>query len=278
MAFVEKDTLLNRLNPLLKFAALFVLMVVPALFFNPAVPGIFLAVALIMGVTLGKIHPGQLFRSVKPAVGLAAGIVIFYALAVRGGAREPLWRIGPLAVYGEGALLGAVIGLRLFCFAAFTLLFVQTTDPSLLTASLIRQARLPDRLAYTILAAYRFLPVLTSELDNIRAAHRVRGAFERRGLAAALARLKRYGVPLLASGVRQAERLSLAMEARGFAADQRRSHYHRPRLRRSDWLFVAAVLVLVVGLLLLLGRLGLLQGFLAGPAEEVAEGARRSAP
>jgi len=65
----------------------------------------------------------------------------------------------------------------------------------------MQQTRLPYRLAYTVLAAYRFVPILQREMANISAAHSVRGAYSRfPSPTAGMERALRYGVPLLANG------------------------------------------------------------------------------
>ena len=53
------------------------------------------------------------------------------------------------------------------------MLFVLTTDPVDFVLALIHQARLPYRIGYAAFVAYRFVPLVQAELDNIRAAHQI---------------------------------------------------------------------------------------------------------
>ena len=55
-------------------------------------------------------------------------------------------------------------------------------------APVVQQLRVPYRIGYTALAAFRFVPRFGHELDVIRQAHRVRGAHGGRGPFAAIAR------------------------------------------------------------------------------------------
>lgn len=270
--YQEGDSLLHRLNPVVKLIAFSILMIVPALFLNPVVPATFLALALLLGWGLGGLTPIKMLRTLAPFLLLAASLILFNTIFYGGPRARLLAHLGPLKVWEEALVVGSSIGLRLLCLTSYSALFVWTTTPSQLAASLIQQARLPYQLAYAILAAYRFLPILQAELENIRAAHRVRGAYAERGLLAYKESWRRYSIPLLANGIRQAERLAIAMDARGFGALPTRTHYVQSPLAAHDLLFLASVLLAVVAILLTLAFLGLLQGFLAGPAESLTGG------
>ena len=272
----EGDTLLHRVNPVAKFVAFSVWIVVPTLFLDPATPAAFLILSLLLGWTLGRISPLLMGRRLAPFLAVAAGMLFFNAVFY-GGAREHLlFRIGPLGIWSEGVSLGASVGLRIICIASYSALFIFTTDPTRFASSLTFQAGFHYRLSYAVLAAYRFLPLLQRELNNIRDAHAVRGAFAGRSLRTFLARIRRYGVPLLAGGIRQAERLAIAMDARGFGALPSHTFYVRTSMRPLDYLFVAGALATCAGILWGLAHAGLLRGFLAGVAESIANAGRVS--
>ena len=102
-----------------------------------------------------------------------------------------------------------------------------------------RTLRVPYRLGYTALAALRFVPRFRHELEVIRAAHRVRGTDGGRGPVAAVRRTISYAIPLLASAIRHAERVALAMDARAFGAHPTRTERTVSRWRPRDTVFVA---------------------------------------
>jgi energy-coupling factor transport system permease protein len=97
------------------------------------------------------------------------------------------------------------------------------------------------------------VPLVQEELDNIRAAHQVRGATYGRGLVARARRTIGYAIPLLAISVRRAERVALAMDSRGFGARRDRTYYRTTRLSRADGLFALGS-ALVLALILLVPR------------------------
>src|SRR3546814_126518 len=107
-----------------------------------------------------------------------------------------------------------------------------------LVRSVVQQLRVPYRIGYTALAALRFVPRFGYELDVIRQAHRVRGAHGGRGPFAGIARWSGYLVPLLASAIRHAERVALAMDARAFGAYPDRTERHQVPFRARDVVFI----------------------------------------
>ena len=145
---------------------------------------------------------------------------------------------------GQALRLAAIIALALI--AGLT-----TTGPDLVRAT-VQQLRVPYRVGYTALAAFRFVPRFGHELDVIRQAHRVRGAHGGRGPFAAAARWWGYIVPLLAGAIRHAERVALAMDARAFGAHPDRTERHLVPWRTRDTVFTALFAATSLGILWLL--------------------------
>lgn len=266
----EGDTFLHRLNPTIKLIAFSVLILVPTLFLDPVTPAVFLAASLVLAWGLGGLSPLTMGRRLAPFLLVGLGLFFFNTLFYGGAKEHLLFALGPLRIWAEALSLGASVGLRIICIASFSMTFVLTTDPTKFAASLAQQGRLPYRLSYTVLVAYRFIPILQRELANIRDAHAVRGAYLERRLSTLWERFRRYGIPLLASGVRQADRLAIAMDARGFGALPTHTFYVNTVVKARDYLFLAGALLLCLAILFILARLGLLKGFLAGVAETIA--------
>jgi energy-coupling factor transport system permease protein len=143
------------------------------------------------------------------------------------------WRF-TLAAY----LVGIATALRVAALVLLSLIAgLSTTGPELVRA-LVQNLRVPYRLGYTALAALRFVPRFGHELEVIRAAHRVRGTDRGRGPVAAARRSISYAIPLLASAIRHAERVALAMDARAFGAHTTRTERVISRWRARDTVFV----------------------------------------
>lgn len=159
-----------------------------------------------------------------------------------------VWQLGSWTLYGGALAVGLATGLRIAAIIALALIAgLSTTGPDVVRAS-VQQLRVPYRIGYTALAAFRFVPRFGHELEVIRQAHRVRGAHGGRGPFAALARWSGYLVPLLAGAIRHAERVALAMDARAFGAHSDRTERHLVPFRARDTVFVVLFLVASAGI------------------------------
>jgi energy-coupling factor transport system permease protein len=149
-----------------------------------------------------------------------------------------LAQIGDYRFYAGSLYIGLSTALRLASLATLALIGGLTTNGPDLVRSLVQQLRVPYRIGYTALAAYRFVPRFAHELEIIRAAHRVRGMTTGRGPIAGLRRYFGYVVPLLASAIRHAERVALSMDSRAFGAHPTRTERHIVPFRARDWVFI----------------------------------------
>lgn len=159
-----------------------------------------------------------------------------------------VWRIGDWTLYGGALEVGAATGLRITAIVSLALIAgLSVTGPDLVRA-MVQQLRVPYRIGYTALAAFRFVPRFGYELEVIRQAHRVRGAHGGRGPIAAVRRWIGYVVPLLAGAIRHAERVALAMDSRAFGAYPDRTERHLVPWRARDTVFTLAFWVVSVAL------------------------------
>jgi energy-coupling factor transport system permease protein len=160
-----------------------------------------------------------------------------------------VWQIGSWTLYGGALAVGFATGLRIAAIVALALIAgLSTTGPDLVRST-VQQLRVPYRIGYTALAAFRFVPRFGYELEVIRQAHRVRGAHGGRGPFAAVARWSGYIVPLLAGAIRHAERVALAMDARAFGAYPERTERHVVPFRTRDVVFTVLFLAATAAIL-----------------------------
>jgi energy-coupling factor transport system permease protein len=259
--YQQGDSFLHRLNPTVKLVAIIAVTVAITFVLDVVTPLVFLLVSLFVTVVLGRISMGYVARSMAPFIYFALSFVVINTLFHRDiGPVTPILTIGPLTISWEGLQLGLSIGLRVLFLISTSLMLVATTKPGDLVLSLTQQARLNYKLAYAILAAYRFVPILAAEYDNIRAAGEVRGARARGGMLAGLQNLRREVIPLLAGAIRRSERMAVAMDSRAFGAYPQRTYHKRLAVTRSDWAFLLGVLVVSAAIFALLSYTGLISG------------------
>jgi energy-coupling factor transport system permease protein len=258
-AFRDGDSFLHRLNPLTKLAFAVVMLLVLTIVADPATPLILTVLLLLTLAWLGRVRLSDLVRILIPSAILGFGIIwttaLFYVSGPTGGGRV-LWALGPLSLTDQGLAYALTIFLRLQGFLAASLLFVLTTDPTDFIQALIQKLRLSYRFGYGTLAAYHFVPQFDTELATIRAAQRIRVIGDGGGPIDALRRYVGYMIPLLAGAVRKAERVALAMDARGFGACPTRTYYHRSVFTWRDLVFGIGAVAALGGVLATLHALG----------------------
>ena len=265
------DSFLHRRNPSLKLLSLMVMVLAVTLAFDPWTPTVFFLLALVIlpllgHVSLRTLRMPLLFFFILGALGFVGSNALFYAPTV-GKPLTILWQGGTFRVSIEGIQVGISLAMRMMAIVFFSMIFVTTTDPTDLVLSLIQNVRFPFRLGYGILVAYRFLPLWRTELEVIRAAHRIRGVGERTTLSGRWEQLRRYAVPLLANAIRKAERVAIAMDSKAFGALPRRTYYRKLEVTRADWAMFVGTLAITGLILCILARAGLLMGYGVVPPE-----------
>ncbi|MEJ5357178.1 MAG: ATP-binding cassette domain-containing protein [Desulfobacterales bacterium] len=118
-------------------------------------------------------------------------------------------------------------------------------SPEALAAALHR-LRVPEGVGFLLTAGMRYVPRIENALRAIRDAQQARG-IDLRLRPGNLARLTALFVPLLVQGLRLADELALAMEARGISSPRRRPP-ELPRFSRRDGLLLAGGLLPLLAL------------------------------
>jgi energy-coupling factor transport system permease protein len=111
--------------------------------------------------------------------------------------------------------------------------------------SLVQQWHLPDRFAYGTLGALRVAPFMADDWTLISASRRLRG-IQARGVAGRIRDAGDRLVVMLVAAIRRAERLALAMDARGFDSGIKRSHFRELRVGWRDWTTIAVAAAVAV--------------------------------
>ena len=234
--------LLVGLSPLAKLAGPVPAMLVLVFTRDNATPLVFVGLAyllLLVGAPLTR-KVGLLLGLALPAGALVVGLGLsLWVDPMRVDGTAALLTIGGWTLHLGAVEIGLATGVRVAAILALGLIAGLTTTGAELVRASVQQLRVPYRIGYTALAAFRFVPRFAYELEVIRQAHRVRGAHGGRGPFAAIARWWGYVVPLLAGAIRHAERVALAMDSRAFGAHPTRTERTVVPWRRRDTVFVA---------------------------------------
>ncbi len=236
---------LGRASPLVTLAVAVTWLVALATTSDPRPPILVVLVAVAAALGAGRVAPRDLARGLLPLWTAALAVGLFNTLLSPANA-DPLApvvvAVGPIRVTAPAVEAGVALALRVAAIVAVGVAWSRITDPTHLADALAQQARLPERFAYGALAALQAIPWLAEDLAALREARRMRG------LRASWH--PRVLVGLLVLAIRRADRLAVAMDARGFAGPR------RTRYRLVPWLAVDAA-VLAAGLAVLAAILAL---------------------
>ncbi|MBY0146292.1 energy-coupling factor transporter transmembrane protein EcfT [Neobacillus niacini] len=251
---------LHEVNPSIKAFAVVISILILSLFFDPITPLLTIIWAVSITFIFGRISFKKWILLFAPFLFIAIIYVWSTMLFPRLHAGDSvIWKWGFLTLTAEGFQRGVSLGLRVLSFATLSIMFTLTTKPTDFLLSLMQQCKLPPKLAYGIMAGYRFLPLIKEEFQTLQNAHRVRGVARARTIPEKVKQIKRYVIPLLAGAIRKAERTALAMESKGFTGDKNRIFYREITVSRIDWLFFTLMIGAVLLSTFISWKLGYLQ-------------------
>jgi cobalt/nickel transport system permease protein len=205
------DSILSRLDPRWKLAALLLAAAVAAVLHSLAPAILALAGALLLA-GLGRLPR----RWLLARLGLVLLVVAPFALVLPFvlGDREPTWQWGTLRLSLPGLLLAVLL-----CCKALTittlLLVLLVTAPLPTTLQAAQALHVPGLLTQLTMLTYRYLFVLADELARLRVALRVRG-YRNRATLHCYRTVGHVAGTLLVRGYERAERVGQALRCRGF--------------------------------------------------------------
>ncbi|WP_211746919.1 energy-coupling factor transporter transmembrane component T [Paenibacillus sp. Marseille-Q4541] len=243
-----QETWLHRVNPGCKLV-IFTSMFLVVILIHNLNSMMYLTMAMML-LLFGTGHPPlRLLLYASPFIlvfiSTSTGMMLF------GKGETTWWKYGIIHITEESFLRGVHLGCRALSMAALGLLFGLTTRPVRLFYSLMQQWRLPPKYAYSFLAAMNLIPILIYEFQTLRHALMIRGAGHQRSKWNVYALLKQYAIPLLAQSIRKAQRIAVAMEAKGFQSENKRTFFYQIGYSHRDLWFAIYFIAAVSGALLL---------------------------
>ena len=159
---------------------------------------------------------------------------------------------GPYVVTAEQLFYHLNVILKNACTIPIVLLFICTTNPSEFAASLNRIG-VSYKISYAVALALRYIPDIQREYRDISLAQQARGT-EMSKKASLVNRLKAAStilIPLILSSLDRIEVISNAMELRGFGKTGKRTWYSGRKFSKSDILFMAVCVLIMIGSLMI---------------------------
>lgn len=248
--YFEADSPIHALDARVKFCCTFAAMI--ALFCAATPAQLAAGAAFSIGVVAASRVPvGRVAASVKPLVFFLAFLSLFNLIFVQTG--NELLVAGPVRITDGGAWAAILYTMRFGLALMVGSLILLTTTPTELSdgfdAMLAPLARLglpAHEIAMVFSLMLRFVPTLADEASAILDAQAMRGGgFDEGGPVRRVRAIVPVIVALLASGLRHADGLSRALDARCYEGGEGRTNLREQRLCAHDAVAVAATLAFI---------------------------------
>jgi len=217
--FLKKETFLHNLDPRAKLL-LAIIYTIEALLFQEILPLLLILISLLPIIIIGKLFK-QWLKSVKGMSFLYIFIII----------------LDTLFISEKGFSFAIAMILRIsIMISAFSLFFL-TVDPNDLALSLITM-KIPYEYAFSFSLAFRFVPTVAIETQNIIDAQQSRGyEMQKKGIINQIKNLFPLLVPLIISSIKRAFNVAEALESRSFGNKKGRTYYYTIKFSLKDWIF-----------------------------------------
>lgn len=214
--FMKKKSFLHNLDPRAKLV-FSIVYTISALLFTEIIPLLFIFLSLIPLVLIGKLFK-QWIKSIRGLSFLIIFIVILNTLFI------------------SLSFAIAMILRILIMVSAFSIFFL-TVDPNDLALSLISM-KFPYEFAFSFSLAFRFVPTIAIEAQNILDAQQSRGyEMQKKGLISQIKNLFPLLIPLIICSIKRAFNVAEALESRAFGSRKERSYYYSIKYSLRDWGF-----------------------------------------
>jgi len=188
------------------------------------------AVALLVEALLAPI----VFGWVRPSLRLLPGLLAVFSVGFSG------WLLSP----GHDGTVGVTAGLRVAFFVLPGILLAGMTDPFALGDHLAQRLHFPPRPVVAAVAAMQRFETLGDQWHQLARTRRIRGLAGGRSPIARIRTASALTFGLLLQSLRQAERMAVAMESRGFSLP-RASGIGRSWAEPAPWTVADSVLIVI---------------------------------
>lgn len=260
----ERDTIIQRLDPRARIIFMLAMLFSVIQFWDLRITLGFLALALAQ-FFLAKLTWRETRRSWLLISILIVFMTILTFLTGRGGVatayfeEHVLTRLGPLSLPVVGWSLTIDISVektifaitqmvRMFAITSLAIAVPYTIDPSLYGVT-FRGLGLPDKFAYAMDLAFRFVPTLGRDFSITLDSQRARGYEVEKlegGIIAQIRKLAPLIVPVTINAIVGAEDIIDAMDLRCFGVGPR-TWLQKLKYKRADWALIAFSALLFVG-------------------------------
>jgi energy-coupling factor transport system permease protein len=250
--FVDTGSVIHRMDPRIKLAAVFVMLV--ASFLIDSFLGFALVLALVVLIqVVSRVPLGYLLRGSAFFLAFLAFVLVLQVLFYTGDVAESsyLWRWGFLSISTEAIRSAVILSLRvIFLYYVTTMLMLTTSlvdltnGLELIFAPLQRIGVPVNELVLVFVIAIKFVPIFIEEIERLARAQTARGVpFDEGGAIKRARRIGRLLVPIFIGGFARADLLSIAMHTRCYRGGRYRTKLRQMKATAKDWAMLALVIL-----------------------------------
>lgn len=245
--YVEKNTIIHKINPLNKILYILVAVAVPVIL-PYRLTGLVFIIASCLVLLISKV-----FRRVIPL--LEFSFLILISIVIIQGLFNPgnatiAFQIWGLKFYREGLLYALTLSIRVInILIAFSVL-VLTTKPSDLIEALVRKGLSP-RFGYVLSSALQIIPQMMSSAGSIVDAQRSRGLETEGSLGVRIRAFFPLIGPVVMNSLIETRERAMALEVRAFNSPGKKTFLNERRDSPLDKA-IQVVLILIVVLTIVL--------------------------
>ncbi|GFN22378.1 energy-coupling factor transporter transmembrane component T family protein [Thermanaeromonas sp. C210] len=236
--YLDKDTIIHRLDPRAKIMILICSFAIPLLNDHPLWSLGAAALILLYGFLAQSLSNIKRIKTILILIFIFSSLVWFVFAR---GSTPLFWRLTR-----ESVMYGIATGIKIDAMIIAGLIFLSTTKNEEITVGLIRLG-LPFPVAFAFSTALRLVPTFVGAGATVSQAQRSRGLDLDSG--SFLEKIQKYVpllVPIFLSSIRNSDGLAMALESKGFGAYPHRTFYLQLQWKKVDTLFLAVFLLLTV--------------------------------
>ena len=252
LSYIKKDSPIHKLTGATKLICFLLWTIAAMITYDTRVLiGLFIAGIIVFKISKIKFEDVSFILYFILFFLLLNALLIFVFSPYQGveiyGSRTDLFHlIGHYTVTKEQLFFELNVILKYFATIPMALLFILTTDPSELAASL-NKIGVSYKVAYTVSIALRYIPDVQRDYKDISFAQQARGIdlSSKEKLSKRIKNSAAILMPLIFSSLERIDKISLAMELRAFGNNKKRTWYNSRKFGKIDYIFIVILLIIV---------------------------------
>jgi len=235
-----QTVLLREIDPRAKLVATLVLSTLAILVQDiVSLFGLFLCTLVFLAFF--KVNIWALYPRIKKFLPLFLGLLVIQSIFSPSG--MTLISVAGIKIITYGGIeKGITVVLRLFVVISAAMILTTSSAEKIILG--LVKLRIPYEIAFMVLLAIRFLPVLVEEFTDVMTAIQLRGVeIEKIPLSKKLRVYTYILMPVVAGAIIRAKKTAIAMEARAFRAYPKRTYINDLTITRRDYLIIMFFLI-----------------------------------